>query len=119
MTPEATALVERLVVLVLRSNHPDSDGPELDLSGRPECVRFTTVMGSLPDLDHPSNEGHLRALAEKVFGRKVWARWTGDGWAVMGVHDAFPQNGAHVIDMAYPTPGQAYAAAIVAALEEA
>lgn len=78
-------------------------------------IYSTHDRGETVDLDHPSNEGHLRRLAEEVVGRKVWTRWFGTSWAVVGfMRDAAPSV---VCLDGKPTPGQAYAAAIVAHYE--
>ena len=73
---------------------------------------FASPLGDVPDLDHPSNEGHLRLLAEEVLGRPVGIRFANGGWRVECTD---PTN---VMRRTYPTPGQAYAAVIVAAKEQ-
>lgn len=76
--------------------------------GTPPAIYSTHDRGETIDLDHPSNEGHLRLLAEEVCGAWVEkkATTTGPMWRV---------NAEGVLlDCLYPTPGQAYAAAIVA-----
>lgn len=95
MTPEAVALAERLVALDFWVQADDS----------------------LPDLDHPSNEGHLRLLAEEVCGQKAALMPVGEGWALVVMAES---RNRVVIPRTLgkgPTPGQAYAAAIVAHYE--
>ncbi len=61
------------------------------------------------DLNHPSNLGHLCALADKVCGQEIELVQDGDGgWLAVGKRGA--RQGA--------TRGQALAAAIVAAMGE-
>ena len=148
MTPEATALAKRLVKVLgdawswagIVPDEVDSicnqcEEPMRDVAGTPspdECA--TTIDGAdewtctncdcqdwhrVLDLDHPSNEGHLHALAEKVRGGRVAPRWytkvtedgIEEGWSCGG---RFPGK-----QQLWPTFSQAYAAAIVAAKEAA
>ncbi len=130
MTPEAVALAERLVAVVgwkrlsgtvtndgvlWRYERDDSEGVPVGTFTRVTVgVGYTVATHDeweTIDLDHPSNEGHLRRLAEEVCGAWVEKRATTTGpmWRV---------NAEGVLlDCLYPTPGQAYAAAIVAASE--
>jgi hypothetical protein len=97
MTPEAVALAKRLVLVC-----PDA-ADALEWTPRP-------VRHSVPDLDHPSNEGHLHALAEEVCGQPIGLHPDDDGgWLAVGKAGA--RHGV--------TRGQALAAAIVAAKEQA
>ena len=98
MTPEAVALAERLVAVL------GGRGSE-----RLDVLLWTQrpIAETLPDLDHPSNEGHLRVLAEEVCGEPMTLDPGATGWHLEG----------ETVWGKGPTPGQAYAAAIVAHYE--
>lgn len=113
MDSNAIALSRRLNEVLFESNQPDYTGPcpDLDISGAEAWVMWTPSLGACVDLDHPSNEGHLRQLACEVFGRGVGIRAFGGGWRIVGAGPRIVVRGTH------PSPGQAYAAAIVQELE--
>ena len=134
MTPEAVALAERLVALVgsawswagkvvdgdvskcgdcgetmaryACTPDPD-DGPAFDHDWRcGNCGSYD--WRRVIDLDHPSNEGHLRLLAQEVCGEPLTLEQGINGWRLDG--ETYWSTG--------DTPGQAYAAVIVAAMGE-
>lgn len=128
MTPEAVALAERLVAVVgwrKLTGSTTTDGSvffyeRTDLEDCPVGTFRTKGCGDIYarmaedetiDLDHPSNEGHLRVLAEEVCGAWVqrWATTDGIRWRAYGEGILLGSN--------HDTPGQAYAAAIVAHYE--
>ena len=108
MTPEATALAKRLVGLVELPWAVEM----VTKNGKPWRYTDGTIGaadGDIPDLDHPSNLGHLCALADSVCRQEIGLVQDGDGgWLAVG------KSGARGGD----TRGQAVAAAIVAAKEQ-
>lgn len=137
MTPEATALAERLVALVgwerlsgtyttqgtlyLFSNMEGGEvvGVFFDPPSATHCIAGHD-RGETIDLDHPSNEGHLRVLAEEVCGQKAALMPISERWALVVVAPAEKATNGAIVPRTLgkgPTPGQAYAAAIVAHYE--
>jgi len=133
MTPEATALAERLVGdcgLVgwerLSGTYTTNgalwvfvgteDGEPVGwfysahpYGGNPSAIYSTHDRGETIDLDHPSNLGHLCALADEVCGQEIeLVQDCNGGWLAVGKRGA--RQGS--------TRGQALAAAIVAAIQE-
>jgi hypothetical protein len=126
MKDEGKALADRLVAVVgwrKLTGLVSTEGSvffyeRTDLEENPVGIFITKGCGEIYarladgetiDLDHPSNEGHLRLLAEEVCGEvlaltsRQEGRWLAEGPYYWG-------RG--------PTPGQAYTAAIVAAKEQ-
>ena len=100
MNDEGKALAERLASVA-------------DVRGGLELALCMETGRHHIDLNHPSNEGHLRLLAEEVLGRPVGIKFIRGGCRVEVIN---PSPDAWKV--VHPTPGQAYAAAIVAAKEE-
>jgi len=132
MNDEGKALAERLVAVVgwrKLTGLVSTEGSvffyeRTDLEENPVGIFITKGCGEIYarladgetiDLDHPSNEGHLRLLAEEVCGGPTDLLYVRGSWIV---RLSKAQDGFHQLLGIEATRGQALAAAIVAAKEQ-